>query len=131
MANRVTICDATNLGSDRPVFVLDILTETITVQELIRRRVYQEVKDYNAQQSELFQGLVQPTGAEQTLNGYRMKKARTIDWEMQYERAIAAFNSNGFILLINDEQAESLDQEIELKPETSATFLKLTPLVGG
>lgn len=131
MANRVTICDATTFGSDRPVFVLDVLTERMTVQELIRRRVYQEVKDYNADQTEMFQGLVQPTDAEQALNGYRMKKPRQIDWEEQYNRAIAAFNSNGFILLINDEQAESLEQEIELKPETSATFLKLTPLVGG
>lgn len=131
MANRVTICDATNLGSDRPVFVLDILTETITVQELIRRRVYQDVKDYNARQTDVFQGLVQPTDAEQTLNGYRMKRVRPIDWETQYERAIAAFRNNGFILLINDEQADSLDQEIVLKPDTSATFLKLMPLVGG
>ena len=101
------------------------------MQELIRRRVYQDVKDYNARQTDVFQGLVQPTDAEQTLNGYRMKRVRPIDWETQYERAIAAFRNNGFILLINDEQADSLEQEIVLKPDTSATFLKLMPLVGG
>ncbi len=68
--NRLTISDASTLGGEAPVFVLDFLTERITVRELIRSRVYQEVKDYNTQQPEYFRGLVQPTEAEQTLNGY-------------------------------------------------------------
>jgi hypothetical protein len=49
MATSLTIRDANtlNLKDDSPVFVLDFLTERITVRELIRSRVYQEVKDYN------------------------------------------------------------------------------------
>ena len=130
--NRLKISDATTLGGgESPVFVIDFLTERITVRELIRSRVYQEVKDYNTQQPEYFRGLVQPTEAEQTLNGYRLRQRRQIDWEEQFEQAIAAFQRNGFIILVNDQQVTELDEEIVLAAETPVTFLKLVPLVGG
>lgn len=131
MSASLKIYDANTLGNQGPVFVLDFLTERITVRELIRSRVYQEVKDYNVRQSEYFRGLVQPTEAEQTLNGFRLKKPRQLDWKQQFEKAIAAFQGNGFILLVNDEQMTDLEEEIIIAPETSVTFLKLVPLVGG
>lgn len=128
---RLNIRDSSTLGNDGPIFVLDFLTERITVRELIRSRVYQEVKDYNTQQPAYFQGLVQPTDAEQTLNGYKLRKPRQIDWEKQVEMAIAAFLSNGFIILVDDEQVTELEDEITVAPNTEVTFLKLVPLVGG
>ena len=127
----LNIRDSSTLGTDGPVFVLDFLTERITVRELIRSRVYQEVKDYNTRQPHYFRGLVQPTDAEQTLNGYKLRKPRQIDWEKQFEQAIAAFQSNGFIILVDDEQVTELGEEITVAPETEVTFLKLVPLVGG
>jgi hypothetical protein len=57
----------------------------------------------------VFRGLVQPTDAEQTLNGYKLRAPRMIDWKRQFERAIAAFEVNQVIVLVNDRQAESLD----------------------
>lgn len=56
----------------------EYLSEQITVRELIRSRVYQEVKDFNTQQPEFFRGLIQPTETEQTLNGYKLRKPRKI-----------------------------------------------------
>jgi len=131
MSNSLKICDASTLSGEGPVFVLDFLTERITVRELIRSRVYQEVKDYNTRQPEYFRGLVQPTEAEQTLNGYKLRQPRQIDWEQQFENAIAAFQRNSFIILVDDEQVTELQEEIVIAPETSVTFLKLVPLVGG
>jgi hypothetical protein len=131
MLNHLKIFDITTLGDTGPVFVLDFLTERITVRELIRSRVYQEVKDYNTRQPEYFRSLVQPTDAEQTLNGYKLRNPRQIDWEKQFEQAIAAFQRNGFIILVDDEQVTELEQEIVIQPETAVTFLKLVPLVGG
>jgi hypothetical protein len=49
----------------------------------------------------------------------------------QHEKAIDAFEGNSFIVLVDDNQIERLDGEIALHPETSVTFLKLVPLVGG
>jgi hypothetical protein len=132
MTNQLQISDASTLGGAvSPVMVLDFLVERITVRELIRSRVYQEVKDYNTQQPEYFRGLVQPTAAEQTLNGYRLKQRRQIDWEQQFELALRAFEGNGFILLVDDQQMDDLEAEIVVSPETIVTFLKLVALVGG
>ena len=53
----------------------------MTVHELIRARIYQEVQDYNQHEPEYFRGLVEPTAAERVLNGYKLKAKRKIDWE--------------------------------------------------
>ena len=111
--------------------MVDFLEERITVRELIRGRVYQEVKDYNAKKPEYFRGLVEPSDAERTLNGLRLPKKKVVDWKKQYDLAIESFKQNGFIVLIDDKQAEGLDEEIELGAGTHVSFLKLVPLVGG
>lgn len=111
--------------------VLEFLTDHITVRELIRERVYQEVQDHNRRQPPEFKMLVQPTDAERTLNGYRLKTPRQLDWKPQFDKACEAFERNGILILIDDHQAESLEEQITIRPGTEVTFLKLTPLVGG
>ncbi len=115
---------------------LEFPSERITVRELIRERVYQEVQDFNRKQDEqVFRGLVQPTDTERVLNGkrteYRLKKHREIQWRLQFEKAIDAFGRNGFLVLIDDKQADSLDQEFVIGHGTQISFVKLTLLVGG
>ena len=131
MTATLTIRDETINGQVLHEWSLDILTEWITVRELIRSRVYQEVQDYNHSQPEYFRGLVQPTDAEQSLNGFKLRKRRTLDWKPQFEKAITGFEANQIIILINDQQVSSLDEEIEIKPGTLVSFLRLTLLVGG
>ena len=55
------------------------------LRELIRSRVYQEVQDYNRRKPEHFRGLVEPTDAEKTLNGWRLRSGREIDWQRQFD----------------------------------------------
>ncbi len=112
-------------------WTLEFLDETISAQELIRRRVYQEVQDFNIKQPERYRGLVEPTDAERDLNGFKVKPGRRIDWESQYAQALEAFNRNGFIMLVNDTQIETLEEPVLLREGTTVTFLKLVPLVGG
>jgi hypothetical protein len=69
MPTTLTIRDATLSGQTLNEWSLDFLTERITVRELIRSRVYQEVQDYNRRQPVRFQGLIQPAEEEQVLNG--------------------------------------------------------------
>ncbi len=121
----------TTLGKINHSLVLDFPTETITAQALIRSRVFKEVSDYNERLSDFYCGLIKPVEAEETLNGYRICQPKKIDWEEQYKKAIEAFLSNSFILLVNDQQVDTLESVIELRPEMSVTFLKLVPLVGG
>jgi hypothetical protein len=112
-------------------FTLNFPTNFISVRELIETRVRQEVENYNAKQPEVFNMLVQPTLAERVLNGFKFKEKKKINWREQYEKAIHAFDRNGFIVLVDEIQVERLDQIIEIEPQTSVCFLKLVPLVGG
>ena len=64
----ITIHDQTTSGkpvSNAPPLTLDILSESLTVRELIRSRVYQEVDDFNRRQrtnpAAHFHGLIQTT----------------------------------------------------------------------
>jgi hypothetical protein len=131
MPGTLTIHDETTSGQKTNTFTLDCLTERMTVRELIRARIYQEVQDYNQKQPEYFRGLVEPTNAERILNGYKLKAKRAIDWEDQYRRATEAFERNGFFVLVGDKQAETLDQEFEVKVDAEVSFVRLMPLVGG
>ena len=130
----LTIRDETTSGSVTNELTLDVLDEMLTVRELIRGRVYQEVQDYNLRQrlgAAEFRGLVTPTDAERTLNGVRVRSGREIDFKQQFEKACDAFEHNGFFILIDDRQAESLDQTITLRHDTKVSFVKLVMLVGG
>src|SRR5262245_23130568 len=127
----LTIRDETTQDRNGQTFTLYFPAERLTARELIRSRVYQEVEAYNSQQTEYFRGLVQPSEAEQTINGYKLRKGRQINGEAQFDKALQAFQRNGFLLLVDDRQLDDLDEVIELQPETKISFLKLIPLVGG
>jgi hypothetical protein len=134
MSATVMIRDETATGESVHEFPLEFANEHITVRELIRERVYQEVSEYNfrsRREGGFFRGLVQPTDAERTLNGFKVAKGRNIDWEAQFARAIDAFGRNGFFILVDDRQAEALDEAIVISPSTQVSFVKLMPLVGG
>jgi hypothetical protein len=131
MAATLTIKDETASGQKTNVFTLACLTERMTVRELIRARIYQEVQDYNQKEPEYFRGLIEPTNAERVLNGYKLKAKRKIDWGEQFQRALEAFERNGFFVLVGNRQAESLDEEFDVKVDTEVSFVKLVPLVGG
>jgi len=127
----ITVYDETTSGGRTNELTLEFLDERITVRELIRSRVYQEVTEYNARMPEYFRGLVQPSDAERVLNGYRVREHRRLDWEAQFAKAVAAFRGNGFMLLVDDRQVTGLDEVVELRHDSAVTFLKLVPLVGG
>jgi hypothetical protein len=136
MSVTVTIRDETTSGGVCHELPLTFPSERITVRELIRERVYQEVQDFNAKTNErVFRGLVQPTDTERVLNGgrseYRLKQHRQIEWKPQFEKALEAFDRSGFFILVDEKQAEGLDQEFEVGSGTQISFVKLTPLVGG
>jgi hypothetical protein len=131
VARTITIADETATGTTINEFSLEFLNERVTVRDLIRARVYQEVTEYNARRSEHFRGLVQPEGAERAEGGYRRRQKRKIDWEEQYRRALKGFRVNGFLILVDDRHLEDLDEEIELGCDTTVSFLRLVPLIGG
>jgi hypothetical protein len=129
---QVCVRDETVLGQSWYELSLDFLSERITVRELLRERVHHEVREFNRQQSGLlFHGLVQPEDTERTLNGSRLKAHRPLDWEAQFALAVEGFATNAFFVIIDDRQAETLDETFVVCSQTTVSFIKLTPLVGG
>lgn len=131
----ITIHDQSMSGESTNELAVDILTEQITVRELIRSRVYQEVQDFNRKQeagvADRYHGLVQPTDAEITVNGFKLRSPTPIDWKMQFEKACEAFQRNGIFILIDNHQPMELDEQITLTARSTVNFVRLVPLVGG
>lgn len=130
----VTVRDETPTGRRLAELGLQFAAEQTTVRELIRARVEQEVRLHNAKSGlgrARFFGLVQPSDAERELNGYRLSKPRRIDFERQVETALRAFERGQVLVVVDGRQVDELDREITLSPQSSISFLKLVPLVGG
>ena len=127
----LTIKDETGAGKLIGRTDISLTSNRVTVKEIIEARVTAEVESYNAKLSEYFHGLVQPTNAEKTLNGFKMKERKRVDAEKQVYIALDAFLKNGYFVLIDKFQADSLEKVIEITPQTEVSFVKLTPLVGG
>ncbi|MGW3242380.1 hypothetical protein [Streptomyces sp. NPDC001070] len=127
----VTFRDETATG--KPIGALEVagLPERMTVRELIRLRVREEVARHNARPTDRFHGLVRPDDAEAELNGYRLREARTVDWRRQADIAERAFLSNGFFVLAGDRQVEDLDDVVDLSADPDLVFIKLVALAGG
>jgi hypothetical protein len=118
MPTTVTIRDETASGEETNRLTLDMLSARVTLRELIRSRVYQEVQDWNRSARGKQSMLVRPA-------------KETVDWEKAFARAVDAFESNGYFVLVDDRQVGSLDDEVELTADTKISFVRLVPLVGG
>lgn len=134
MSARIVIVDETSTGKVLHELRLECLLPTITAGQLIELRVRDEVARFNANQgADVFRGLIQPTDAEATLNGYeyRLLRRKPVDADEQCQKARLAFQSNGFLLLVGDHQIETLAEPIRVTPDLRVSFIKLMPLVGG
>jgi hypothetical protein len=135
MSVTVTIRDETTGGDVYNQAPLELPHERMTVREILRERIYQEVQDFNRRtDTSVFRGLVQPTAAESISNKDRRKgklPRRPIDWKVQFDKAVESFHRNGFFVLVDNRQVAGLDDEFEVNSRTQITFVKLTPLVGG
>ena len=127
----VAFVDETTSGERLNAWHLEVFEERLTLREIIRRRVFQEVAEHNASSVLTFRGLVQPSDTQRVRDGYRMNKPRRVDPEAQYDRAVDTFTRNGFVVLVDDKQVEDLDTLLDLRTNTEITFLKLVALVGG
>ncbi|MGW7817851.1 hypothetical protein ACWGLF_06875 [Streptomyces puniciscabiei] len=127
----VTFRDETATGKPVAAWEVAGLPDRMTVRELIRLRVQEEVARHNARPGDRFDGLVRPADAEVELNGHRLREPRRIDGERQAEIAERAFLANGFFVLTGERQVEDLDEVVDLTVDPDLVFIKLVALVGG
>jgi hypothetical protein len=127
----VMVRDETMSGKWIESWVLPDLPDQITPRELLRLRVREEVARFNATTTEVFRGLVRPADPQEISAGFVVRKGRRLDWEAQADSACAAFECNGFVILVGDRQVDDLDEVIDLRRESTVAFIRLVPLVGG
>ena len=116
----VTIHDRTSTGDPTGTITLPGLPDGITLRQLIRLRVREEVARANVGAWRVLLGLVQPADPART----------QIDWEVQADAAIDLFLANGFIVLVNGVQIIDLETRIDIKRDPDVRFIRLTPLEG-
>lgn len=117
---------------------LRLASERVSAREILRRRVEAEVKALNdrkwTQLGQTRSLLVAPDAgsAEAILNAPRQPASGPqVDVEAEITRAINAFSAGRFLMLLDDRQLETLDQEVGLRPDSEVVFLYITPLKGG
>lgn len=128
---QILISDELLNGTVTNQFEIHLSSNIVSVKELIKMRVTKEIEAYNNRLPEYFNGLVAPTDAERTLNGFKLKPKQVIDAEKQVYVALDAFQKNGFFILVDNQQLEELDEMVRLQSTSKISFVKLTPLIGG
>lgn len=128
----VAIRDESIPRSDVVETLLAVSCSKLSARDLISERVRMEI-DNRALSNDggAALPLVEATLREKLLNGTKRKRVGHVNIDAEIDAALSAFESNKFILLVDDHQIEALETQIELNPQTIVTFLKLTPMVGG
>lgn len=127
MRSTVLITDASRTGDIQQQNVFVFYKERLTVAELIKGRVSQEVEAFNQLKPNHFNGLVQPFLSKRNRNTNTLPNR--LDFERQYTIALQAFQNNGLAILVNEEPITKLDEEIHLNYDTEISFMKYVQLV--
>ena len=133
IAATITIQDQNLSGKVLHELFLKFRTNHISAAELIAERVRQEVAAYNNRAADalLRHSLVIPTARGDIVIDPQGKKHQPVDAETQIAIALKAFEQNGFFILADNRQLETLDETVYLHDGLIVNFIKLTPLVGG
>ena len=143
------IYDERRPGAERELrHRLELPVERMTARDLIRCRIEADVAIHNAAERARFdedlatdraernEWLVMPGAVERALNGPRGtygpgRAHKTIASEPLVAVAIEAFTRNGFFMIFDGRQITDLDEELTVEHDSTLTFLRLVPLVGG
>lgn len=128
---KLMVRDETMSGRATESWVLPDVQDEISARELLRLRVREEVARFNATSTEVFRGLVRPADSRETPDGFVVREGRRLDWEVQADTACAAFERNGFVMLVGERQIDDLDEMIDVSCDRTVSFIRLVPLVGG
>lgn len=132
MVAALTVQEESVLGQTLRSISIELPSEQVTVEDLIRSYVFQGVKDLETQRVDSVAPLpVPPSENEVTLNGVRSTESNRIDWQSEFRKAKAAFRKHQILVFVNGQQLNSLDTAVTVGPATEVKFLRLTMLMGG
>lgn len=135
-----------NTDEDLSTILLEIFEERITLAELIRRTVEEQISQMlsvkrleAARVEELLQRqyLTADDITNQANRGVirypnrKKDQSLTIDVARESERALNAFQQGKFLVFASGRQYTRLDDELDFSQQTKVILLRLMPLVGG
>ena len=125
---------------------LRLLDERLSVAELIRRTVAEQVRELTVRRrldaEQAGRALArhylsaEEVAAQARRGAVRFPTARTgkpaqLDPALEVEKALRAFEAGTYVILVDGRRVERLDEVVPFSPGTKVTFLRLLPLVGG
>lgn len=127
------IRDESTSGKTLRITNVELPTESLTVEELIRSYVFQGAKDTNLKQvgSEPTLPVIAPDADEIALNGIKPTQRVPLDWQSEFTKAKEAFRRNAILVFVDERQVNSLRAIVTIGPSTDVKFLRLTMLMGG
>ena len=112
MGVSVEIVDKSTTGDVFDSIFVELSPERMTVRQLIKETVTAEVEKAN-------------NACDGNDTG------QSINVDSQIKKALLEFQSNGFFILVDNGQVESLDTVIWITESTRVSFVRLVPMVGG
>ena len=76
----LTITDETAVGKVTNQIKIEVDANHLAIKDIIEARVAHEVETYNKKLPEYYNGLVEPSDAEKTLNGFKLKRTGILCW---------------------------------------------------
>lgn len=127
-----------------PNVALDLLTETLTIRDLITHTVEEQIRDLHIQRQMDFDNIqhilnrhyltdveIQAQAQTGAIKMPELPDNSPIFITQETEKALTAFEKGVYVIVIDGEQAQSLNDTVTLRPTSKVTFLRLTPLKGG
>jgi len=125
---------------------LRLLDERLSVAELVRRTVEEQVRELTVRRrldaEQASHALArhylstEEVAAQARRGAVRFPTARAgkgaqLDPAAEVAKALRAFEAGTYVVLIDGRRVERLDEVVPFSPGTKVTFLRLMPLVGG
>jgi hypothetical protein len=132
------------MGKTRPTFTDWELTlpqaidpAELSLRSLLTHLVFAEVSAFETRQSQ--RRLLRILSPEQIQLGLEQGKVdsggseldQKVEADAAIEVALQAFEDGLYFVFIDDDQIETLDAKVTIKPASQLLFLRLVPLVGG
>lgn len=126
--------------TDRQAFSLRLASQRVPAREIVASHVRAEVERLNdqarrnhAKHDRVASFLVGPHTheTERILNPTRGRRPRLLDPDTEIKAAIGGVAARQVILLFNDREVTDLDAELTVTDDSTVTFLRLVPLIGG
>ena len=135
MAMQLKIKDqffGTKKSENRDAITLRLVSERVTARTIIRERVLAELASRN-NGAGLAEESVRADPVAGALNSKvtSRRPSPILDANTEINLAVERFQKNGFIILLDDQQIVSLDEELIATPTSEIVFFHLTPLRGG